>query len=70
MLQLEHVVVNYGSIQALRDVSFTVEEGEIVTPVSYTHLDKKEAPDGLIGPLRASLGCDFLPDRRQVNTFS
>ncbi len=31
LLQLEQVVSNYGSINALRDISFEVNEGEIVT---------------------------------------
>lgn len=31
LLRLDHVMVSYGSIQALRDVSFEVKEGEIVS---------------------------------------
>ena len=31
LLRLEHVISNYGSINALRDISFEVNEGEIVT---------------------------------------
>ena len=31
LLQLENVVSNYGSIKALTNVSFEVNEGEIVT---------------------------------------
>lgn len=30
-LQVEHLKVNYGLIQAIKDVSFTVEQGEIVS---------------------------------------
>ncbi|WP_370293949.1 ABC transporter ATP-binding protein [Deinococcus sp. KSM4-11] len=31
MLDIEHLSVNYGAIQAVRDLSLTVEEGEVVT---------------------------------------
>ena len=30
MLKVEHICVNYGAIKALQDVSFRIEEGEIV----------------------------------------
>ena len=35
MLKVENLSVHYGMIQAVRDVSFEVNEGEAV---SYTHL--------------------------------
>ena len=50
MLDVQELNVHYGSIHAIRDISLTVNEGEIVsligangagkttTPVSYTHL--------------------------------
>ena len=31
MLNVEHLSVNYGYITALTDISFHVEEGEIIT---------------------------------------
>jgi len=31
LLDIEHLSVNYGAIQAVRDLSLTVQEGEIVT---------------------------------------
>ncbi|RNE00615.1 Taurine import ATP-binding protein TauB [Lacticaseibacillus paracasei] len=30
MLEVKHLVVNYGGIQAVKDVSFSVQTGEIV----------------------------------------
>ena len=49
MLRLEHVVVNYGSIQALRDVSFTVEEGEIVTLIGSNGAGKSTTMRAITG---------------------
>ena len=37
LLQLENVVSNYGSIKALTNVSFEVNEGEIVTLIGANH---------------------------------
>ena len=31
MLKVENLVVNYGAVRALRDISFNVEKGEIIT---------------------------------------
>ena len=50
MLKVENLSIKYGSIEAVKNVSFEVNEGEVVTligangagktsiPVSYTHL--------------------------------
>ena len=37
ILKVEDINVYYGSIHAIKGVSFEVNQGEIVTPVSYTH---------------------------------
>ena len=37
-LSLEQVTKQFGAFYAAREISFTAEEGEFVTPVSYTHL--------------------------------
>ena len=38
LLQVNHLDAFYGRLQALWDVSVEVEQGEIIAPVSYTHL--------------------------------
>ncbi len=49
LLQLEHIVVNYGSIKALRDVSFTVNEGEIVTLIGSNGAGKSTTMRAISG---------------------
>ena len=39
MFEFEDVKVCYGGACAVNHVSFTLAPGEIVGPVSYTHLD-------------------------------
>ena len=38
MLEIKDLYVNYGMIAALKGISFEVNEGEVISPVSYTHL--------------------------------
>lgn len=63
MLQLEHVVVNYGSIQALRDVSFTVEEGEIVTLIGSNGAGKSTTMRAITGLKELSAGKIYYEDQ-------
>ena len=39
MLEIKDLVISYGAIEAVKGIKVTVNQGEIVTPVSYTHLD-------------------------------
>lgn len=53
MLALEHVNVYYGAIHALRDVSLTVNAGEVVTLIGANGAGKSttlRAITGLLGP--------------------
>ena len=63
MLRLEHVVVNYGSIQALRDVSFTVEEGEIVTLIGSNGAGKSTTMRAITGLKELSAGKIYYEDQ-------
>ena len=42
LLQVKGLKVAYGGIQAVKGVDFEVREGELVSPVSYTHLRAHE----------------------------
>lgn len=49
LLQLEQVVSNYGSINALRDISFEVREGEIVTLIGANGAGKTTTMHSIAG---------------------
>ena len=38
MLEVKDLEVYYGMIQAIKGISFEVNQGEVIAPVSYTHL--------------------------------
>lgn len=40
MLSVENLSINYGAIEAVKDVSFHVEEGEVVTLIGLTVLER------------------------------
>ena len=58
MLHVEHLVVFYGDIQALWDVSFEVNEGEIVTLLGSNGAGKTttlHTVSGLLQPRQGSI---------------
>jgi len=56
LLTVEHLNVYYGSIHALRDVSFTVAKGEIVTLIGANGAGKSTTLRALSGVVRPSSG--------------
>lgn len=56
MLTIEHLTVYYGAVQALRDVSFTVAKGEIVSLVGANGAGKSTTLRALSGVVRPSEG--------------
>jgi len=56
LLTVEHINVYYGSNHALRDVSFTVAEGEIVTLIGANGAGKSTTLRALSGVVRPSSG--------------
>ena len=38
IITVNHLSKSYGSHQVLNDISFSFQPGQIIAPVSYTHL--------------------------------
>ena len=61
MLEVEKINVFYGAIHALTDVSFHVDEGEIVTLIGANGAGKSTSLKTISGLLRSTDGCiEFL----------
>ena len=71
LLEMKHVAVNFaaygGTVQAVRDISFSIEEGQTVAlvgesgcgkSVSYTHLDVYKRQGVKTGYHSADRTCD------------
>ena len=56
LLSVDHVSVNYGAVQAIRDVSFTVGRGEIVTLIGANGAGKSTTLRAVSGVIRPSAG--------------
>lgn len=56
LLDVKNIAIHYGAIQAVKDMSFTVEEGEIVTLIGANGAGKSSALHAISGMLRPSAG--------------
>ncbi len=56
LLEVKGLCVNYGRIEAIRDISFTVEEGEIVTLIGANGAGKSTTMMTIFGAPRARHG--------------
>jgi branched-chain amino acid transport system ATP-binding protein len=56
LLRVENLVVNYGAVQAIRGVSFTVGKGEIVSLIGANGAGKSTTLRALSGVVRPSSG--------------
>ncbi|MEA5078272.1 MAG: ABC transporter ATP-binding protein [Anaerolineaceae bacterium] len=56
MLSVDNINVHYGAIQALRGVSFTLNEGEIVTLIGANGAGKSTSLNTISGLLRPTTG--------------
>jgi branched-chain amino acid transport system ATP-binding protein len=56
MLKVDHIQVYYGSIHAIKDVSFSVEKGEIVTLIGANGAGKSTILKTVSGLLRPKTG--------------
>ena len=72
MLKVENLSVHYGMIQAVRDVSFEVNEGEVVSLIGANGAGKTTILRTLSGLVRPSSGrIEFLGlEIQKIRTFS
>ncbi len=56
MLQIENLTINYGAIEAVKDVSFHVEEGEVVTLIGANGAGKTSILRTISGLVRPKSG--------------
>lgn len=68
MLQVNNIKVNYGEAEALRDVSLTVNEGEIVTIVGPNGAGKTTLVNALVGMLPVHSGSITLDGQNLCRT--
>ncbi len=69
MLNLKDVSAHYGDVQALRGVSFSVREGEIVSIIGSNGAGKSTTLNTISGVLRASSGMIEFLGRRIDHLF-
>ncbi|MCR4830163.1 MAG: ABC transporter ATP-binding protein [Pseudobutyrivibrio sp.] len=63
MLEIKGLTINYGGIEAVKDISFTVPEGEIVTLVGANGAGKSSTLRGIIGLVKAKSGSITFDDK-------
>ena len=68
MLQVDSINVFYGSIHAIKDVSFTGEQGEIVTPIGANGAGKSTILKTVSGLLRSKGGSVQFHDHNISST--
>ena len=66
MLRIENLKVNYGMIEAIKGISFTVGDGEIVTLIGANGAGKTTTMHTISGLIRPAAGSIFLDDRDLV----
>ena len=65
MLEVQNINVYYGNIHAIRDISFSVEKGEIVTLIGANGAGKSTILKSISGLLRSKTG-DILFDGKSI----
>lgn len=69
MLKVDHLSVNYGAIKAVRDVSFDLKKGEIVTLIGANGAGKSTILKTVSGLLHPASG-DILFEGRSIAKMS
>ena len=68
MLHVENLCVNYGAIKAVRNVSFHVEKGEIVSIIGNNGAGKSSTLRALTGIVKPASGSIRLFDQEIAQT--
>ena len=69
ILKAENLNVYYGSIHAIKDVSFEVKEGEIVTLIGANGAGKSTTLNTVSGPAPAPSWASPLPTSRPTRSW-
>lgn len=69
MLKLTNVSTHYGDVQALRNVSFEIKKGEVVSIIGSNGAGKSTTLNTISGVLRASSGTIEFIGRRTENLY-
>lgn len=56
LLEVKNLHTSYGAIKAIRGISFSVEEGEIVTLIGANGAGKTTTLNSIVGLVRPSAG--------------
>ncbi len=67
MLEVQNINVYYGNIHAIRDISFSVNDGEIVTLIGANGAGKSTILKSISGLLRSKTG-DILFDGKSIKS--
>jgi branched-chain amino acid transport system ATP-binding protein len=68
MLRVENLVVSYGGIEALKGISFEVEEGKIVTLIGANGAGKSTTLKSIIGLVKPKSGSITYLSKNLLNT--
>ena len=68
MLRVENLVVSYGGIEALKGISFEVEEGKIVTLIGANGAGKSTTLKAIVGLVKTKIGSITYLDKNLLNT--
>lgn len=66
MLEIKNLVINYGGIEAVRDISFEVPSGKIVTLVGANGAGKSSTLRAIIGLIKAKKGSVMLDGQELI----
>jgi branched-chain amino acid transport system ATP-binding protein len=69
LLKLENISTHYGDVQALRNVSFEIKNGEVVSIIGSNGAGKSTTLNTISGVLRASSGTIEFMGRRTENLY-
>ncbi len=68
MLYIEHLTTGYGEISIIRNISFQVEKGEIVSVIGRNGVGKSTLMKTLIGLIRSKSGALYFDGKNVTNT--